>query len=98
MYKREQKYIVSYDITSNRIRRKIASELKNYGKRVQYSVFECTLTEERYREMYRKILELCINDENDSIRIYTLCENCNKKIHTIGSPKDNLDIEDVIII
>ena len=34
-------YIVSYDITSNKLRRKIAKELENYGVRVQYSVFEC---------------------------------------------------------
>jgi len=34
-------YIVSYDITSNKLRRKIEKTLKNYGIRLQYSVFIC---------------------------------------------------------
>lgn len=98
MSKREQKYVVSYDITSDRLRRKVASELKNYGRRVQYSVFECTLTEARYSKMYGKLLKLCSDSESDSIRIYTLCENCTKKITSVGLPKENLEIEKVIII
>ena len=39
----------------NRIRTKIADELKSYGRRVQYSVFECELTEKRFRELYGKL-------------------------------------------
>ena len=55
--KRESFYIISYDITVNRIRNKIAEELKNYGRRVQYSVFECELTDRRFRELYAKLAD-----------------------------------------
>ena len=34
-------YLVSYDITSNKLRRKIEKTLKNYGFRIQYSIFQC---------------------------------------------------------
>jgi len=37
-------YAVAYDITDDKEREKIARLLKNYGFRVQKSVFECRLT------------------------------------------------------
>lgn len=98
MSRREQKYVISYDITSDRIRNKVASELTNYGKRVQFSVFECTLTEQRFQQLYKKLLNLCSESGADSIRIYTLCENCTKKIVTIGLCKEKTDIDPVIVI
>lgn len=98
MSKREQKYVISYDITSNKIRNKIANELTNYGKRVQYSVFECTLTTEKYQALYKKLLNLCCGEDTDSIRVYVLCENCTKKITTIGVQKEKAEIDSVIII
>lgn len=48
-------YLVSYDITSDRRRRRIANLLENYGKRIQYSVFECDLDEKRYQKLYQEI-------------------------------------------
>ena len=51
-------YVVSYDITSDRRRNKIAKTLEGYGTRIQYSVFECRLTEKKYKEMYRKLMQL----------------------------------------
>ncbi|MDG7000966.1 MAG: CRISPR-associated endonuclease Cas2, partial [Nitrososphaerota archaeon] len=36
-------FVVSYDITDNRKRKKIADILDEYGRRVQYSVYEITV-------------------------------------------------------
>jgi CRISPR-associated endonuclease Cas2 len=36
--------LVSYDIPDDRRRTKLAHTLKDFGQRVQYSVFECLLT------------------------------------------------------
>ena len=33
-------YLISYDITKDKVRRKVDKELENYGRRVQFSVFE----------------------------------------------------------
>ena len=38
-------YVVSYDISSDRLRNKVARTLEGYGTRIQYSVFECKLSE-----------------------------------------------------
>lgn len=98
MPKREQLYVISYDISRDKIRNKVANELENNGKRVQYSVFECTLTAANFRKLYQKLLQLCSNEEPDSIRIYTLCENCVEKIQIIGVEKEKKEEEPVIII
>jgi len=34
-------HFISYDITSNKLRSKIEKTLKNYGLRIQYSIFQC---------------------------------------------------------
>ena len=38
-------FVVSYDISDDKRRTKIHNTLKSYGQRVQYSVFECDLTD-----------------------------------------------------
>lgn len=93
-------YVVSYDISSDRIRNKVAKELKNYGKRVQYSVFECNITKKRYGEMYTRLCKLTVKMDVGNIKIYSICENCIEKISVIGVPdiSSKYDDEEVIII
>ncbi len=96
MYQREQLYLVSYDISRDKIRNKVASELENYGKRVQYSVFECELTESKLKKLYAKLLKLCAEEGN--IRIYMICENCRRKTRMIGEVTETIKKESVIIV
>ena len=93
-------YVVSYDITSDRRRNKIAKALEGYGTRIQYSVFECRLTEKKYKEMYRKLMQLMTDEEDGSIRIYSICGNCEGKIRTIGEipSQPERSAEHVIVI
>lgn len=51
-------HIVSYDIASDRLRNQVSRVLEGYGRRVQYSVFECELTEKRYQELYERLLKI----------------------------------------
>ena len=43
--------IVSYDIVDDKRRTKLAKRLCDFGKRVQYSVFECDLSKEQLKKM-----------------------------------------------
>lgn len=43
-------YVISYDIESNKIRTKLAKLLEGYGVRIQYSVFECSLSDKRFKK------------------------------------------------
>ncbi|RKY04682.1 CRISPR-associated endonuclease Cas2 [Candidatus Poribacteria bacterium] len=75
--------VVSYDIRDDKRRQKICDELKNYGDHVQYSVFECDLTEEQIKELQSRLGKL-INRRQDSIRYYFLCGRCASRIQIQG--------------
>lgn len=80
-------YLVSYDIVSDRLRNKVAKTLEGYGRRVQYSVFECDLTDKRYKELYRKLMVLTKDMREGDVCFYYICKNCQAKKKVIGIPK-----------
>lgn len=82
--------IISYDIKDDKRRNKVCNLLKNYGSRVQYSVFECNIDEKSYKNILKRIL-LYINNDEDSLRIYFLCKECKNKVvfYGIGKIQDD---------
>ncbi len=68
-------YMVAYDIVDNKVRNKVSNTLKDYGVRVQKSVFECLIGPEAFASMTSK-LENLINPAEDSILICPLCKTC----------------------
>jgi CRISPR-associated protein Cas2 len=89
--------IVSYDIVENKQRTKLAKKLCNYGQRVQYSVFECTVTAEQYKEMKKEALKF-VDLEKDSLRFYRLCRECKRHIESFGIKRGTEKQEDKAII
>ena len=78
--------VVSYDIPDDRRRNRVCKLLKDYGERVQYSVFECMLRPgdlKRLRERLKPLLVL----EEDDVRFYRLCESCRRKATVWGRKK-----------
>lgn len=86
-------YVISYDISNNKRRRKIAKLMENYGTRVQYSVFECRLSTARLEELYSRLAGLMEDDHEGSVRFYSLCGNCVQKTMTIGVFKPEAVVE-----
>jgi CRISPR-associated protein Cas2 len=84
-------YIVCYDISNDRTRYRIEKIISNFGHRVQYSVFECILSNDDNRKMIRVLKEAFVNlkiDKSfDSVRIYRLCDSCRPKVVKIGIDK-----------
>jgi CRISPR-associated protein Cas2 len=76
--------IVSYDIPDDRRRSRIAKVLEAHGTRVQYSVFECNLTEMQLANL-KKRLARCAKSEHDSIRFYRLCKEGVGRVDIIGT-------------
>jgi len=67
--------VITYDIVENRTRTRFRKFLKELGLPSQRSVFECRLDARelrRIREYCREYLDL----ENDSVRIYRVCNRC----------------------
>lgn len=81
----EKRFIlVTYDVKDDRRRNKIANELKNFGVRVQYSVFECLLNDKDNQTMRNKIVKY-VRENEDSVRYYQLCAICKDRIDIQGS-------------
>lgn len=64
-------WVVSYDIPNDKRRRKVNKVLEGYGRRVQYSVFECDLDEGKINKL-EQALAREIEEAEDDIRMYPL--------------------------
>lgn len=91
-------YVISYDIPIDRRRAKVAKLLEGFGQRVQYSVFECDLTEPQYLALQRKLHRLLKPAEGDSLRTYRLCASCIRAVVVEGSGPPVERSADVYII
>jgi len=78
--------LVSYDVPDDRRRTHLAHTLKDFGERVQYSVFECRL-DERAQQNLRERLARLIDPEEDSLRIYRLCKESDRLLEVLGTAK-----------
>lgn len=76
-------YVVAYDIRNPRRLRRVAKVCEDYGVRVEYSVFECDLPEELFREMWAE-LAAEIDPEEDALLAYRICSSCVEKIESLG--------------
>ncbi len=89
-------YVISYDITADKIRYRVDKLLKSHGIRVQKSVFECDLTEAELLKIQKRVREL-IDYETDSVIFYYLCASCKVGIEAIGIYND-FEKKDIVII
>ena len=75
--------VVSYDIPDDRRRLKVMKALEGAGERVQYSVFECRLKRQDLQRLKKRLKGL-IEEEEDDVRFYLLCEQCVERIIPLG--------------
>lgn len=93
--------LITYDVNTSsengqKRLRQVAKCCKDFGQRVQNSVFECLIDGSDFVRLKAKLLSL-IDKELDSIRIYHLGKNYHTKIEHIGV-KTSFDIEGELII
>ena len=77
------RFLVSYDISEDRVRNKVADLLERVLFRVQFSVFEGEAPEDRLQNTVR-VAALMIDPEKDSIRVYRLCASCAARVDSHG--------------
>jgi CRISPR-associated protein Cas2 len=92
--------LVSYDVNTSdsdgaKRLRHVARICKNYGIRVQMSVFECQITPAQRVEMEDEIRKV-IDENQDSVRIYDMGNNVGSHITHIGVKKP-VDLDGVMI-
>jgi CRISPR-associated protein Cas2 len=93
--------LVSYDVNTldaqGRARlRRVAKACKNCGQRVQYSVFECSVSDMVYERLKRKLLSI-INPEEDSLRIYHLRGKREEYLEAFGLDR-YVDFGDALVV
>jgi CRISPR-associated protein Cas2 len=81
--------VVAYDLSDDAHRTRLAAELENWGRRVQYSVFECDLDQRSTALLIKRMRQM--SKTGDSIRIYQVCENCFGKSVVLGGKSFNTD-------
>ena len=75
--------IVAYDITCPGRITKVAKIIKDYGVRVQKSIFEVMVSGPLFAEMKARI-EGVIVPESDGVKYFPLCEKCAGTVEIIG--------------
>ena len=70
-------YVVIYDISDDKRRRRVFNLLEGYGRRVQFSAFECVLNDRKFEELRARLAKVVKMDE-DSVRFYPISK------HTLG--------------
>ncbi len=93
--------LITYDVSTEteagkRRLSKVAKQCKNYGQRVQDSVFECVLNPAQLAELKNK-LEKIIDLEMDSVRYYYLGEEWSSRVEHIGV-KRGVDLNNPIVL
>lgn len=75
--------VISYDVVSDKQRTKVLKLLKGYGAHVQYSVFECELSDSQFLAIKRELRAL-IDATTDSVRLYRLDPPGVRRIEIMG--------------
>lgn len=70
-------YVIAFDVSDDKVRRKLCKILLDKGVRIQESVFAVTLKKHEITRIQKK-LELCLNKKG-VIHIFHICGACAKK-------------------
>lgn len=87
--------LITYDVSTEsdggkRRLRRVARACKDYGQRVQYSVFECEVEPALWVKLRARLLKE-IDSEQDSLRFYFLGANWKPRVEHVGA-KPALDL------
>ena len=93
--------LISYDVSTvssegKRRLRRIAKICKDYGQRVQFSVFECIVDPSQWTRLRHRLIEV-IDPHTDSLRFYFLGSNWRHRVEHIGA-KPGIDQEGPLIV
>jgi len=93
--------LVTYDVNTTegngaRRLRNVAKACRDFGQRVQYSVFEIEVDPAQWT-MLKARLESVIDPEHDSLRYYLLGSNWQRRVEHIGA-KPATDLGGTLII
>ena len=75
--------VIAYDITDAKRLRQVADCCKDFGVRVQYSVFECRLEAQLLDEFWQRLCAIA-DAQEDRLVIYPIHGTAQRAIRTFG--------------
>ena len=87
--------VIAYDIADDRRRNHVVKLLEKVGTRVNFSVFECMLTDNQYTKLQQTIKKE-IKPKEDLVIYYPMCLNCYCKI--VYQPDKKRKYENVFVV
>ncbi|MEI6065221.1 MAG: CRISPR-associated endonuclease Cas2 [Pseudanabaena sp. ELA748] len=78
-------YVVIYDISDDKRRRRVFNLLEGYGQRVQFSAFECVLNDRKFEELRSRLIKVVKMNE-DSVRFYPISKHTLGQVIVWGEP------------
>lgn len=93
--------IISYDVSTEdsngqRRLRRVAKACRDYGQRVQYSVFECIVDPAQWAALKNRLVSE-IDPKKDSLRFYYLGANWKRRVEHVGA-KESIDQEGPLVV
>lgn len=92
--------LITYDVSTEidggkRRLRRVARTCRDYGQRVQYSVFECDVDPAQWVKLKDRLCKE-IDAETDSLRFYHLGANWKPRVEHVGA-KPALDLDGPLV-
>ena len=78
--------LIAYDIPDDRRRNKLRTCLKNFGFRVQYSIFIGRLERPDVLRMKAAVKRIT-KRKDDSVHFYYLCEQCQERMEDLNGKR-----------
>jgi CRISPR-associated protein Cas2 len=93
--------LISYDVATEsdggkRRLRRVARACRDFGQRVQYSLFECEVDPAQWVKFKARLIEE-IDAEKDSLRFYHLGANWKRRVEHVGA-KPTLDLDGPLVL
>lgn len=87
--------VVAYDVSDDKRRSHVVKILEKVGVRINYSVFECLLTDVQFEKLQNNILGK-IKPREDTVVYYPICVDCYTKI--VYQPDSRRKYEKVSVV
>ncbi|MBX9592296.1 MAG: CRISPR-associated endonuclease Cas2 [Hyphomonadaceae bacterium] len=92
--------LITYDVRTDssggkRRLRRVARACRDFGQRVQYSVFECDVDPAQWVKLKARLLQE-IDPAEDSLRFYHLGANWKRRVEHVGA-KPALDLDGPLV-
>lgn len=93
--------LVTYDVSTEsdggkKCLRRVARACRDFGQRVQYSVFECDVEPAQWVRLRARLL-VEIDPTQDSLRFYQLGANWKPRVEHVGA-KPALDLDGTLVM